>query len=124
MKGLTSPVWTMGMFQMVTGDSCQWIKRTKQSTTCDISVQHAACTVTRCGFVARYQNMSILENHYVTTGTDHKELVDRLTLTQHIDRQKRLGSAPNFRLVMTKESSPMMKVHTENTSSLRLVGGW
>jgi hypothetical protein len=23
MKGLTSPVWTMGMFQMVTGDSCQ-----------------------------------------------------------------------------------------------------
>jgi hypothetical protein len=44
MKGLTSPVWTMGMFQMVTGDSCQCMKRTKQSTACDISVRCAACT--------------------------------------------------------------------------------
>ncbi len=25
MKGLTSPVWTLGMFQMVTGDSCQYM---------------------------------------------------------------------------------------------------
>jgi hypothetical protein len=32
MKGLTSPVWTLGMFQMVTGDSCQCMKRTKQNT--------------------------------------------------------------------------------------------
>ena len=32
MKGLTSPVWTLGMFQMVSGDSCQCMKRTKQST--------------------------------------------------------------------------------------------
>ncbi len=29
MKGLTSPVWTLGMFQMVSGDSCQYMKRTK-----------------------------------------------------------------------------------------------
>jgi hypothetical protein len=70
MKGLTSPVWTMGMFQMVTGDSCQCMKRTKQSTACDISVRHAACTVPGCEFVARYQNTSNLENHYVTARTD------------------------------------------------------
>ena len=37
MKGLTSPVWTMGMFQMVTGDSCQCMKHTKQCTVCDVS---------------------------------------------------------------------------------------
>jgi hypothetical protein len=29
MKGLTSPVWTLDMFQMVSGDSCQCMKRTK-----------------------------------------------------------------------------------------------
>ena len=45
MKGLTSPVWTMGMFQMVTGDSCQCMKHTKQCTTCDISVRYAAYSV-------------------------------------------------------------------------------
>ena len=28
------------------------------------------------------------------------------------------------RLVMTKESSPMMKTHTGNARSLRWVGGW
>ena len=31
---------------------------------------------------------------------------------------------PNCRLVMTKESSPMMKTRTGNGSSLRWVGGW
>ena len=31
MQGLTSPVWTMTMFQMVTGDSCQCMKRTKKN---------------------------------------------------------------------------------------------
>ena len=69
-RGLTSPVWTLGMFQMVTGDSCQCMKRTKQSTACDITVRHAACTVPGCGFVAKYQNTSNLENHYVTAGTE------------------------------------------------------
>ena len=29
MAGLTSAVWTLGMFQMVTGESCQCIQRTK-----------------------------------------------------------------------------------------------
>ena len=70
MKGLTSPVWTLGMFQMVSGDSCQCMKRTKQSTACHITVRHASCTVPGCGFVAKYQNTSNLENHYVTAGTD------------------------------------------------------
>jgi hypothetical protein len=31
---------------------------------------------------------------------------------------------PNCRLVMTKKSSPILKSHTGNTSSLRWVGGW
>ncbi len=76
MKGLTSPVWTLDMFQMVTGDSCPCMKRTKESTACDITVRHATYTVSGCGFVVRYQNTSNLENHYVTTGTDHNELAD------------------------------------------------
>jgi hypothetical protein len=100
MKGLTSPVWTLGMFQMVSGDSCLCMKRTKQNTSCDITVRHAACTVSGCGFVAKYQNTSNLENHYVTAGTDHKELADRLTSIQHIDRQERLGSAADGRIAL------------------------
>ncbi len=40
MKGLTSPVWTLGMFQMVSGYSCQCMERTKQSTACDFTVRH------------------------------------------------------------------------------------
>jgi hypothetical protein len=31
--GLTSPVWTIGMFQMVTGESCQCIRNNKQRWT-------------------------------------------------------------------------------------------
>ena len=64
---------------------CQCMKRTKQSTACDISVRHVSCTVSWCVFVVRYQNTSNLENHYVTVGTDHKELADRLTVMHHID---------------------------------------
>jgi hypothetical protein len=30
----------------------------------------------------------------------------------------------DYRLVMTKESSPMMMVYTGNTSNLRWSGGW
>ncbi len=73
MKGLTSPVWTMG----------------------------TVCTVSGCGFVTKYQNTSNLENHYATAGTDHKELADRLTSMQHIDRQERLGSAPDGRIALS-----------------------
>ncbi len=45
------------------------------------------------------------------------------------DTGKRIGHRndsiiPNFRLVMTKKSSPMKKTHTWNTSTLRCVGGW
>ncbi len=61
MKGLTSPVWTMGMFQMVTGDSCQCMKHTKQCTAWDISVRNATCTVSGCGFVASH--LSLLLSH-------------------------------------------------------------
>ena len=62
MAGLTSAVWTLGMFQMVTGESCQCIQRTKQTEPCQVGVRHAACTVPKCGFVIRYQNTSNLEH--------------------------------------------------------------
>ncbi len=80
---------------------CQCMKRTKQSTTCDISVRHTSYTVSGCEFVARYQNTSNLENHYVTTGTDHKELADRLTAIHHIDRKERLGSEEDGRITLS-----------------------
>ena len=54
-----------------------------------------------CGFVAKYQNTSNLENHYATAGTDHKELADRLTSMQYIDRQARLGSAADGRIALS-----------------------
>ncbi len=101
LKGLTSPVWTLVMFQMVSGDFCQCMKRTKQITACDITVRYVVCTVSGCGFVAKYQNTSNLENHYVTAGTDHKELADRLTSNQDIDRQERLGSASDGRIALS-----------------------
>ncbi len=43
--GLTSPEWTLGMFQMVTGESWQCIPRTKQTGPCHVGVRHVACTV-------------------------------------------------------------------------------
>ena len=33
--------------------------------------------------MVKYQNTSNLENHYVTVGTDHKELPDRLSLLEN-----------------------------------------
>ena len=79
MAGLTSAVWTLGMFQMVAGESCQCIRRTKQKNPCDVAVRHAACTVPTCGFVVRYQNTSNLEQHYIRGGHDHAELAKILS---------------------------------------------
>jgi hypothetical protein len=64
------------------------LQRTKQRMTCDITVPHTRFTVSGCGFVTKYQNTSNLENHYVEVGTDHKELVDRLT-SMSTSRDKR-----------------------------------
>ena len=61
---------------------------------CEISVRHTACT--GCGFVTRYENMSNLEQHYITSGTDDKELADRLTVIQHMERPERLGSTSRW----------------------------
>jgi hypothetical protein len=58
--------------------------------------------VSGCGFVTKYQNTSNLENHYVTVGTDYKELADRLTSIQHIDRQEMLGSAADGRIALSR----------------------
>ena len=61
--------------------------------------------------MAKYQNTSNLENHYVTAGTDHKELADRLTSMQHIDRQARLGSAADGRIAVSRTSSQVVYLH-------------
>ena len=74
---------------------CQCMKRTKQSTVCDISVRHASCTVSGCAFVASYQSTSNLENHYFTTGTDHKELADRLTVRWLVRKNRALSMSKN-----------------------------
>jgi len=58
MVGLTSAVWTLGMFQMVTGESCQYIQRTKQTESCHVGVRHATCTVPKCGFDASVSQVS------------------------------------------------------------------
>ena len=42
MVGLTSGVWTLDMFQMVVGESCQCIRHTKQTITCEVGVRHVA----------------------------------------------------------------------------------
>jgi hypothetical protein len=39
--GLTSAVWTLGMFQMVTGESCLCIRHTKQKKPCKVGVRRA-----------------------------------------------------------------------------------
>ncbi len=52
--------------------------------------------------MAKYQNTSNLENHDATAGTDHKELADRLTSMQHIDRQARLGSVADGRIALSR----------------------
>jgi hypothetical protein len=88
MTGLTSAVWTLGMFQMVTWESCQCIRRTKQKEPCHVGVRHAACTVPKCGFVIRYQNTSNLEQHYIRGVLDHKELAGRLAEMQQAHRAK------------------------------------
>ena len=48
MVGLTSPVWTIGMFQMVTGESCQCIRHTKQTNPYEVDVRHVVYTVSGC----------------------------------------------------------------------------
>ena len=102
MTGLTSAVWTLGMFEMVSGESCQCIHRTKQKNPCDVAVRHAACTVPTCGFVVRYQNTSNLEQHYIRGGPDHKELADRLAGMQQLDRQEKLASGADGRMVLSR----------------------
>jgi hypothetical protein len=77
------------------------MKRTKEITVCDITVRHVPSTVSGCGFVCKYQNTSNLENHYVTVGSDHKELADRSTSIHHIDRQERLGSTADGRITLS-----------------------
>ena len=73
MVGLTSPVWTISMFQMVTGESCQCIRHTKQTNLSEVDVRHSTYTVPKCCFVIRYQNTSNLDRR-----ADHFNLVDGL----------------------------------------------
>ena len=54
------------MFQMVSGDSCQCTKHTKQMKSSEIGVRHVTYTVSGCKFVIRYQNVSNLEVNQIT----------------------------------------------------------
>ena len=101
MIGLTSPLWTLGMFQMVTGESFQYIRHTKQTKPSEIGVRHAACTVSGYGHVIRYQNTSNLEQCYIRGGSDKKELTDRLTGMHHLERQESLGSTEDGSMTMS-----------------------
>ena len=101
MIGLTSSLWTLDMFQMVTGELCQYIEHTKQTNPCEIGVRHAVCTVPGCGHVIRYQKTSNLEHHYIRGGTDHKELADRFSGTQNLERQGKLGSAADGSMTLS-----------------------
>jgi hypothetical protein len=102
MTGLTSAVWTLGMFQMVTGESCQCIRLTKQKETCHTGVRHVGCTVPKCGFVIRYQNTSNLEQYnYIRGGLDHKELAGRLTVMQQLERGVQSGTAADVLMTLS-----------------------
>jgi hypothetical protein len=92
--------------QMVAGESCQCIRHTRQKNPCEVGVRHAVCTVTECAFVVRYQNTSNLEQHYIRGGTDHKELADRLAAMQQLERQDKLGSAEDGRMVLSRTFNP------------------
>ncbi len=102
MVGLTSPVWTLGMFQMVTGDSCQCIRHTKQTDPCHVGVRHTVCTVSKCGFVIRYQNTSNLEQHYIRGGLDHKKLAGRLVSMQQVERGLQLGATADDNMELSR----------------------
>jgi hypothetical protein len=102
MTDLTSAVWTLGMFQMVTGESCQCIRHTKQKEPCHVGVRHATCTVPKCGFVIRYQNTSNLEQHYIRGGLDHKELTGRLAVMQQLERGVQVGAAADDRMTLSR----------------------
>ena len=101
MVDLTSPVWILDMFQLVTGESCRCIRCTKQANPCEVGVRHAVCIVSKCGFVVRYQNTSNLEQNYVRGGPDHKELADRLARMQQLERQEKMGSGADGRTLQS-----------------------
>jgi hypothetical protein len=46
--------------------------------------------------------MSNLEQHYIGGGTDHKGLADRLTAIQPLERQDKLGSGEDGRMVLSQ----------------------
>jgi RNase P subunit RPR2 len=78
MVGLTSPVWTLGMFQMVTGESCQYIHAPNRRIRVTLVFDMMCTQCNKCGFVIRYQNTSNLDQHFIRGGLDHNELAGRL----------------------------------------------
>ena len=84
MSGLTSAVWTLGMFEMVSGESCQCIHRTKQKNPCDVAVRHAACTVTT---MAQHADLSSdIRTRPIWSSTISE--VDLITKNSQIDWQE------------------------------------
>ena len=64
-----------------------------------------------------------IERVFTTDGKQHDDL-KKSTMDKTLENIFKTGMNTYYRLVMTKESSPMMKTHTGNASSLRWVGGW
>ena len=64
-----------------------------------------------------------IERVFTAAGKQHDTL-KKNTMDKTLENTLKAGIIPNCRLVMTKESSPMMKERTGNGSSLRWVGGW
>jgi hypothetical protein len=48
------------------------------------------------------EHTSNLELIYITAGSDHKELAERLKAMQHMDRQERLGSAADGSIALSR----------------------
>ena len=64
-----------------------------------------------------------IERVFTAAGKQHDAL-KKSTMDKTLENTLKAGMNAYCRLVMTKESSPMIKTHTGNASSLRWVGGW
>ena len=63
---------------------------------------------------------------YAHTTADGKQYdtLKKSTMNKTLENTFKVGMNTYCRLVMTKESLPMMKTHTGNAGNLRWVGGW
>jgi hypothetical protein len=100
--GLTSPVWTLGMFQIVTGKSCSASDAPNRRIRATLVFDMLCEQCNKCGFVIRYQNTANLEQHYIRGGLDHKELAGRLAAMQQVARGLQLGAAADGNMALSR----------------------